>query len=157
MDIAVNGSMDQSEVIESILTRTRHAEIENMKHADLIFSQVGIAEAGGIMDVDSSFDRNIIRCSEAGCFCILDDEYNVIVPLRKYEFIGMLDNAYARVYNYDRESGRKKWGIIDMNGREVVPLDYDYVWKPSSRNPEYVDIKKNGIRYWFDLIEGEIC
>lgn len=44
-----------------------------------------------------------------------------------------------------------KWGIIDTNGNEVLPLEYDCIWKFLGTGRETTNILKDGKRYRFSL------
>lgn len=44
-----------------------------------------------------------------------------------------------------------KWGIIDTNGNEVLPLEYDCIWKFLGTGRETTNIVKNGVKYEFSL------
>lgn len=57
---------------------------------------------------------------------------SVVVPFGKYNWIDGYDNGLARVKigtatNGQKENGNK-WGLIDENGNEVLPIEYDDIW-----------------------------
>ncbi len=48
------------------------------------------------------------------------------------------------------------WGIIDMEGNEVLPVEYDSVWNFYGKNRDTTRIKKDGQELEFSLSECEI-
>jgi len=73
---------------------------------------------------------------------IVDLEGNVIVPFGKYDWIDGFDHGLARV-NKVGPNG-KKWGIINMAGEEVLPVEYDSVWNFYGKNRNSTTIEKAG-------------
>lgn len=53
---------------------------------------------------------------------ILDDEENIVVDYGTYHWIDGFDNGFARVKIGD------KWGLININGELVLPIEYDELW-----------------------------
>lgn len=53
---------------------------------------------------------------------VCDNIGTMIVPFGKYDWIDGFDNGYARV------NKREKWGIINSEGDEVLPVKYDKIW-----------------------------
>ena len=65
-------------------------------------------------------------------YAVLNIDGTEVVPFGKYSWIDGFDNGLARakignVTNGQNENGNK-WGLIDENGKEVLPLDYDNIW-----------------------------
>lgn len=61
-----------------------------------------------------------------------------IVPFGKYQWIDGFDKGLARVKlgkvtNGIKDSGNK-WGLIDVDGNEVLPVEYDDIWNFYARN-----------------------
>lgn len=65
-----------------------------------------------------------------------------IVPFGKYNWIDKFWRGFARVNT--SEYGFKLWGIIDKNGKEVLPVVYDSVWKFYNKDFPSVIIETNG-------------
>ena len=83
---------------------------------------------------------------------IVDLEGNVIVPFGKYDWIDGFDHGLARVNKLCPDG--KKWGIINMSGEEVLPLEYDSVWNFYGKNRYSTTIEKDGNQttaYFSDL------
>lgn len=65
-------------------------------------------------------------------YAVLNIDGTEVVPFGKYSWIDRFDKGLARVKfgnvtNGQNENGNK-WGLIDENGKEVLPLDYDNIW-----------------------------
>lgn len=65
-------------------------------------------------------------------YAVLNIDGTEVVPFGKYSWIDGFDNGLARVRignvtNGQNENGNK-WGLIDENGKEVLPLEYDSIW-----------------------------
>ena len=61
-----------------------------------------------------------------------------IVPFGKYQWIDGFDKGLARVKlgkvtNGIKNSGNK-WGLIDVDGNEVLPVEYDDIWNFYAKN-----------------------
>lgn len=73
-------------------------------------------------------------------FGVIDNEGNVIVPFGKYGWIDGFDSGLARVHSHAFPDGKKrllqmyKWGIINEEGEEVLPLEYDDIWNFKGKN-----------------------
>lgn len=73
---------------------------------------------------------------------VIDSDGNVIVPFGKYDWIDGFDQGLARVNKTtlgdqvedECISIDKKWGIIDVYGREVLSLIYDEIWNFLGKN-----------------------
>lgn len=65
-------------------------------------------------------------------YAVLNTNGTEIVPFGKYSWIDGFDKGLARVRignvtNGQNENGNK-WGLIDENGKEILPLEYDNIW-----------------------------
>ena len=65
-------------------------------------------------------------------YAVLNTDGTEVVPFGKYSWIDGFDKGLARVRignvtNGQNENGNK-WGLIDENGREILPLEYDCIW-----------------------------
>ena len=65
------------------------------------------------------------------------------------------DDGLARVNIITDE--KTQWGIVDCNGEEVIPLEYDKIWNFYGKNMDGTNVEKNGQRYFmkFDLFRPE--
>lgn len=65
-------------------------------------------------------------------YAVLNTDGTEVVPYGKYSWIDGFDNGLARVRignvtNGQKENGNK-WGMINENGKVVLPLEYDDIW-----------------------------
>lgn len=65
-------------------------------------------------------------------YAVLNIDGTEVVPFGKYNWIDGFDNGLARVRignvtNGQKENGNK-CGLINENGKEVLPLEYDDIW-----------------------------
>ena len=70
-----------------------------------------------------------------GYYSVIDKQGNIIVPPGRYTYIDGFDHNLARVkidgmtsINNPKESTVDKWGIIDIDGKEVLPVKYSEIW-----------------------------
>ena len=91
---------------------------------------------------------------------VTDNDGNVIVPFGKYAWISGYDHGLARVKNMmgialvDLKSGvveNPKWGIIDMDGNEVLSVKYDEIWNFLGKGRNSTRVIKDGESYDFDF------
>lgn len=72
----------------------------------------------------------------------------VIVPFGKYDWISEFDYGLARVRkgndNYWDTPNGNKWGIINMEGEEVVPVEYDKIWNFAGKRCWSTNAEKDG-------------
>lgn len=82
-----------------------------------------------------------------GEWAVVDKDDNEIVPFGKYGWIDGFDHGLARVCL------KSKWGIIDMQGEEVLPLEYDEIWNFLGKGRSDTRVIKDGDSQQFDLNE----
>lgn len=65
-------------------------------------------------------------------YAVLRVDGTKVVPFGKYNWIDGFDKGLARVKVGNVTNGQKdngnKWGLIDENGKEVLPVEYDDIW-----------------------------
>jgi len=65
-------------------------------------------------------------------YAVLNTDGTEVVPSGKYSWIDGFDNGLARVMSRNVTNGQNengdKWGMIDENGKVVLPLEYDNIW-----------------------------
>lgn len=71
-------------------------------------------------------------------YAVLNIDGTEVVPFGKYSWIDGFDKGLARVKignvtNGQKENGNK-WGLINENGKEILPLEYDNIWTFMVRN-----------------------
>jgi len=76
---------------------------------------------------------------------------NVIVPFGKYDWIDRFDSSsgFARIKEEQIPSPfrprRSKWGLINTQGEEVVPVEYDGIWKFDDANGDSFMLEKGDV------------
>lgn len=87
-------------------------------------------------------------------YCVINRNGDIIVPYGMYNYIDGFTNGYARVKIGKVTNGLKMnnnfWGIIDDQGKVVLPLDYSNIWnfygKPELK---YTKVIKDGREHRF--------
>lgn len=77
---------------------------------------------------------------------VLSIDGTEIVPFGKYNWIDGFDNGLARVKIGSTTNGLNanncKWGLIDENGKEVLPVEYDNIWTFYGKNRTTTRVEK---------------
>lgn len=79
---------------------------------------------------------------------VIDLNGNVIVPFGKYSYIYRFDKGFARVKleKYGQRGLIRKYGLIDEQGKEVLPVEYDDIWKSEGKFYDSIRVLRDGIR-----------
>ena len=98
-----------------------------------------------------------ITVFKEGYYSVIDRHGNIIVPPGKYTYIDGFDHNLARVkidgmtsINNPNESTVDKWGLIDIDGKEVLPLDYSEIWGFYNKNRTYTRLSMGGVDEYGD-------
>lgn len=105
-----------------------------------------------------------------GQYGVMDKDWNLIVPFGKYDWIsdfsyglarvrkgGLLPTTFPTTIEGNTISMKKTlegdnlWGIINSNGKIVLPLEYDDIWKFEGRGFLKTTAVKNGHKVVIDL------
>lgn len=82
---------------------------------------------------------------------VVDVNGNIIVPFGKYDWIDGFTNGFARVKKGKASSNYinngNKWGIIDENGNEVLPVENDSIWNFYNKPQHDIKIENKGTTY----------
>ena len=94
----------------------------------------GIIDVNGRVVLDPEYCD--IKISSDGChfsvkefpdkYSIVDTSGATIIPSGRYSFIDGVQGGLSRVCA--TINGKQKWGIINLQGEEVIPLIYDRIW-----------------------------
>ncbi|MBO7561331.1 MAG: WG repeat-containing protein [Bacteroidales bacterium] len=106
-------------------------------------------------------------------YSVIDSSGNTIVPFGKYQYIDGFEQGLARVKKGDAweiiawvpldgetsqqrnvKNEEEKWGIINENGEEVLPVVYDDIWKFYNKGRNSTKVVKDGVSslvYFKDL------
>lgn len=77
---------------------------------------------------------------------IIDLNGNVIVPFGRYDYIDGFDRGFARVLvNIPTSPGCCKYGIINEQGEEVLPVEYDDIWNFYGKPYDSIVVVRNGV------------
>lgn len=96
---------------------------------------------------------------------VTDNQGNTIVPFGKYAWISGYDHGLARVKSIfgivrvDLQTGaaeEAKWGIIDEEGKEVLPVEYDEIWNFLGKGRSSTRVIKDGQSFNFNLVDREL-
>lgn len=81
---------------------------------------------------------------------VTDLDGNIIVPFGKYDWIDGFDQGLARVKIGRAPSNQvdngNKWGIINEQGEEVLPVEYDEIWNFFGKNRYSTKVVKDGVK-----------
>ena len=93
---------------------------------------------------------------------VIDSKDNIVVPFDKYDWIEGFDSGLCKVKIGTEPSNlagnSNKWGIINENGEEVLPCEYDEVWKFYGKNRCSTRIVKDGVAtdFYFNDINSDL-
>ena len=124
-------------------------------------------ETGNKMKRTDNYGQVNVVQNDKFLYGVTDNDGKVIVPFGKYGWISGFDHGLARVKSIfgqvgiDLETGaveNPKWGIIDMQGNEVLPVEYDEVWNflGKGRNSTRVIKDDQSYDFFFDGLELQI-
>ena len=81
---------------------------------------------------------------------VTDLDGNIIVHSGKYDSIDGFDQGLAGVKIGRAPSNQvdndNKWGIINERGEEVLPVEYDEIWKFLGKNRYSTKVVKDGVK-----------
>lgn len=116
----------------------------------------GLIHTDGTMFLDVKYNSVtlgsvITVIGDDGCFA-MDRNGNVVIPQGRYSWIDGFDDGLARVNK--QVDGKEYWGIVDCDGKEVLPLDYDKIWNFYGKHLDGTNVVKDGQQYFlkFDYI-----
>ena len=78
---------------------------------------------------------------------------DIVLPRMNYSYYSYIDETVTKGFlrvNI-KTNGTKRWGIIDVNGRMILPVVYDNIWP---LKPQFIDntlIEKDGKYYYINL------
>ena len=81
--------------------------------------------------------------------------HDIVLPRMNYVYYSFIDETVTKGFlrvNIET-NGTKRWGIIDVNGRLILPVVYDNIWR---LRPQFIDnirIEKDGRYYFINLEE----
>ena len=104
-------------------------------------------------------DNRIVTQNDQGSWCVLDYFGKTIVPYGVYSKIDGFKSRLARVkkvntaifWEDNREEYYNTFGIIDMDGKEIVDCSYDEVYKFYATDNAFTILVKEGKKAKFHL------
>lgn len=104
-------------------------------------------------------DRRVVTQNNKGEWGVLDFNNKEIVPFGKYSHIDGFKFKLAKVrkttpvifWETGEESSFDTYGIIDINGKEVIPCEYDIIYKFYGNDKWYTTLFKQGKHTKFHL------
>ena len=120
-------------------------------------SLFGIINHKGEVVLDTIYDsiqqaasnKKLFTVQHKYLYGVLDINGNEIIPFGKYDLIDGFDRGLARVKIGKRTNGLinsgAKWGIINEQGEEVLPVEYDDIWNFYGKSYPTIIVTKNGV------------
>lgn len=103
----------------------------------------------GATMISSANDNLLVLQIPQGLFGVISKDGIIVVPFGKYDWIEKYDFGVARIKKGKETNGNRspvcKWGIIDTNGCELLPTEYDDLWITGNDNHRVVNTCKDGI------------
>ena len=90
----------------------------------------------------------ILQLMPQGLYGVITTDGTILVPFGKYDYIDdNFNHGIARVKRGKGSNGvlssNCKWGIIDTNGNELIPVIYDNAWQDKNK-PNILYLESEG-------------
>ena len=124
------------------------------------YNGYGHCIASSCLSIALSTDKKLISVEKDGHY-VLNSQGVIIVPKGVYSWIDGFDHGFARVREGRITNGKivndAKWGIIDKNGQEILPLEYDDIWAFYGTETTFIVVEKDGKeeRFSFANLNGK--
>ena len=124
------------------------------------YNGYGHCIASSCLSIALSTDKKLISVEKDGHY-VLNSQGVIIVPKGVYSWIDGFDHGFARVREGRITNGKivndAKWGIIDKNGQEILPLEYDDIWAFYGIETTFIVVEKDGKeeRFSFANLNGK--
>ena len=105
------------------------------------------------------FDDALIIERKDGKWGVMSNQGDEIVPFGKYDLIEPFFMGLARVKIGDvsvgvsENFGKYLWGIINLSGEEVIPVEYTELWQFHLKQKTKIRIGKDAEYQWIDLYD----
>lgn len=105
------------------------------------------------------FDNVVVIENKDGKWGVMSNKGDVIVPFGKYDLIEPYFMGLARVKIGDVEVGKSEnfgkyhWGIINLSGEEVIPVEYTELWQFHLKEKTRIRMAKDTEYQWLDLYD----
>ena len=103
---------------------------------------------------NATFGNDVTIFKKDSCtYGIAQSIRDIVLPRMNYACYSYIDETVTKGFlrvNI-KKNGAKRWGIIDVNGRMILPVVYDNIWP---LKPQFIDntlIEKDGKYYYINL------
>lgn len=103
---------------------------------------------------NTTFGNDVTIFKKDSCtYGIAQSIRDIVLPRMNYACYSYIDETVTKGFlrvNI-KTNGTKRWGIIDVNGRMILPVVYDNIWP---LKPQFIDntlIEKDGEYYYINL------
>ena len=103
---------------------------------------------------NATFGNDVTIFKKDSCtYGIAQSIRDIVLPRMNYACYSYIDETVTKGFlrvNI-KNNGAKRWGIIDVNGRMILPVVYDNIWP---LKPQFIDntlIEKDGKYYYINL------
>ena len=103
---------------------------------------------------NATFGNDVTIFKKDSCtYGIAQSIRDIVLPRMNYACYSYIDETVTKGFlrvNI-KTNGTKRWGIIDVNGRMILPVVYDNIWP---LKPQFIDntlIEKDGKYYYINL------
>lgn len=103
---------------------------------------------------NATFGNDVTIFKKDSCtYGIAQSIRDIVLPRMNYACYSYIDETVTKGFlrvNI-KNNGTKRWGIIDVNGRMILPVVYDNIWP---LKPQFIDntlIEKDGKYYYINL------
>ncbi len=103
---------------------------------------------------NATFGNDVTIFKKDSCtYGIAQSIRDIVLPRMNYACYSYIDETVTKDFlrvNIET-NGTKRWGIIDVNGRMILPVVYDNIWP---LKPQFIDntlIEKDGKYYYINL------
>jgi hypothetical protein len=128
-------------------TNITKSDNNSVKYLFDAFNGYGHCIASSCLSIALSTDKKLISVEKDGHY-VLNSQGVIIVPKGVYSWIDGFDHGFARVREGRITNGKivndAKWGIIDKNGQEILPLEYDDIWAFYGTETTFIVVEKDG-------------
>lgn len=91
-------------------------------------------------EIGVSNDKKILTLRHMdGQYEVITIDGEVVIPKGKYPWVDTCEKGLIRVNGFIGED--KKWGIVDIEGNEVLPLRYSNIWNFVGKEREWITIE----------------
>ena len=105
------------------------------------------------------FDNVVVIETKDDKWGVMNNQGDEIVSFGKYDLIEPFFMGLARVkignvaVGNSENYGKYRWGIINLSGEEVIPVEYTELWQFHLKQKTKIQMAKDSKYEWLDLYE----